>query len=588
MPNFRIILRVFLAVYALMQAAPASAISVGMQPLKPAPTYIGDTVIWNAWIEDGAVGPIWYRFRIRYPGEANFRTVRDFSPQGSLKWIPTREEGTYEIEVTAASRDSGQRSTSIVRYEVMARAVDSPAISPTANTLVFLYSAPPCAPGSRMSVSHIDEEGLRQTTPAMDCRDGKSMNVYLAGFRAESNYTVQHTVRSADGSVTRGPSLTLKTGALGFTPAPTRPRQTGGAGKQAVLVQNRLFEYSVATDAAGNVIWYVSENFQYLTRFEAGGYFFALIEDEHAPDYGQLLRQLDLAGNTILETNAARVSDQLNAMGMNGITSFHHEARRLPNGDILVLAASERLLTGIQGPEEVDVIGDTILVLNSDLQVVWVWDSFDHLDVRRRALLDEKCFPATGGCPVFRLAPVANDWLHGNSLSLTADGNLIYSARHQDWIIKINYANGAGDGAVLWRLGKDGDFRIISSDPQPWFSHQHDANFEAGDPSRLLLFDNGNTRWVNDPGVHSRGQVFALNENDLTAELVLNADLGEYALALGSAQKLVNGNYFFDLGWAPNTFSHALEFDPGGKLVSQFEVETQQYRSFRMRDLYTP
>ena len=52
---------------------------------------------------------------------------------------------------------------------------------------------------------------------------------------------------------------------------------------------------------------------------------------------------------------------------------------------------------------------------------------------------------------------------------MTADGNLLYSARHQDWLIKIDYANGAGSGRVIWRLGKDGDFTMRSDDPSPWF-----------------------------------------------------------------------------------------------------------------------
>jgi len=299
---------------------------------------------------------------------------------------------------------------------------------------------------------------------------------------------------------------------------------------------------------------------------------------------------MDLVGNTILETNAAHINEQLTAMGKGTITSFHHEARRLPNGDVLVLAATERLLTDVQGPGEVDVIGDIILVLNSDLEVKWAWDAFDHLDVTRKAVLDEKCIPGAGGCPIFLLAGIANDWLHGNSLSLAPDGNIIYSARHQDWIIKIDYANGKGSGAVIWRLGKDGDFELTGGDTQDWFSHQHDANFERGDTGaeRLTLFDNGNTRRAVDPEAHSRGQVLEVDEAGRTAKLVLNADMGDYGLALGSAQKLANGNYFFELGWAPNFFSHALEFDPAGNLVSQVEVETQQYRSFRMRDLYTP
>ena len=40
-----------------------------------------------------------------------------------------------------------------------------------------------------------------------------------------------------------------------------------------------------------------------------------------------------------------------------------------------------------------------------------------------------------------------------------------------------------------WKLGKDGDFRYISGDPFPWFSHQHDPQLLADDVS-LLVFDN--------------------------------------------------------------------------------------------------
>ena len=133
----------------------------------------------------------------------------------------------------------------------------------------------------------------------------------------------------------------------------------------------------------------------------------------------------------------------------------------------------------MQGPGQVDVIGEMILVLDRDLQVEWTWDAFDHLDVSRKATLGEVCTPGAGGCPPFYLSDTANDWLHGNGLQLTPDGNILFSARHQDWVLKINYDNGQGNGDIMYRIGKDGDFRILSSDPSPWFSHQHDPNFEA-------------------------------------------------------------------------------------------------------------
>ena len=70
-----------------------------------------------------------------------------------------------------------------------------------------------------------------------------------------------------------------------------------------------------------------------------------------------------------------------------------------------------------------DVLGDMILVLDRNLQVVWTWNSFDHFDPHRMATLGETCPGA--GCPPLSLAKHANDWLHGNAVLFTADGDLI-------------------------------------------------------------------------------------------------------------------------------------------------------------------
>src|SRR5205823_5969500 len=139
-------------------------------------------------------------------------------------------------------------------------------------------------------------------------------------------------------------------------------------------------------------------------------------------------------------------------------------------------------------------------------------------------------------------------------------------SRHQDWLIKIDYRDGQGSGDILWRLGKDGDFKFVSNDAYPWFSHQHDANISA--TGMLVLFDNGNVRFADDPSAHSRGQVIQLDEENRTATLVLNADLGDFSVALGSAQRLSNGDYHFHLGYLTKTNSaRAVEVDPSGKIV---------------------
>jgi hypothetical protein len=578
-------------ILALFITFPAWTMLLEIQPSTASPAPVGTVITLRAAIAEAGGASIWYRYRIRTPASADFRTVRDYSPQNSYDWAPSESEGIYEVEVSARDRDSGDTAVATLAYTVESRIVDNtPAITRTKNKLVFLYSAPPCEESGRIRVEFISEDNFRQFTPSLKCSAAASTNVYLAGLRPSTKYRVRHTVETPGAFAIQGPLLSFDTEALDFSVPATRAVQApmGTVVRDQILLQSNVFSMNIATDLDGNIVWYNPAGIRYLTRAVRGGAFVALIDDWNGDDSAQILRIYDVAGNIIAETNAGRINEQLAAMGKLPITSFHHEAR-IDQGGIIVLAGNERLLTDVQGPGQVDVLGDVILVLDRDLQLRWSWDAFDHLDVRRNAVMGETCNFGGGGCAVFRLAKVANDWLHGNSVQVTPDGNLLYSARHQDWLIKIDYANGAGSGRVIWRLGKDGDFQLRSDDPFPWFSHQHDGNFESGGrPNRLLVLDNGNTRYAQNPAVHSRGQVFEIDEQNRTAFLVLNADLGDYSRALGSAARMQNGNYVFSLGWDSNNYGQSLEFDPSGRLVTRIEVETQMYRSFRMRDLYTP
>src|SRR5262249_8552205 len=158
--------------------------------------------------------------------------------------------------------------------------------------------------------------------------------------------------------------------------------------------------------------------------------------------------------------------------------------------------------------------------------------------------------------------------------------NLTISFRNQDWVVKIDYKSGAGDGHVVWRLGQGGDFKVDSTDPNPWFSHQHNAHYL--DDSTLILFDNGDTRRASDPNADSRGQVWTLDEQTMTATQVLNADLGNYSDALGAAQRLSNGNYAFTSGrqgLAPNLIGQSIEVRQDGTKAYVMEINRPLYRS---------
>ena len=562
-------------------------------PSVASPALLGTTVTWDAAVPDMLPGSVWYRYRVRGPRDADFRIVRDFSPQTSFQWTPALSDGNYEVEITARNIETGELAVDVQSFPLYSFGSGWPAIQPTKNALVYLYSGPGCKLGDRMTVAFESRSrGERTTTSAQTC-DGRGMHHYLAGLRANTEYAVQHTIESGDGTRTLGPVLSFSTGALPFDPPPTVVRQkVPDSEPQSLLFQNRLFDWSVVTDADGEVVWYIAETLPYLTRPVNGGYFYAAIEQHHRNDEDQLLRMYDLAGNVVWETNGARINEQLRALGRATITSFHHEVRSLPDRKIMVIAATERLLEDVQGAGQVSVLGDMILVLDENLEVVWTWDAFDHLDPHRRAQLEstETCVPGGGGCPRFTLAPTSRDWTHGNSLSLAPDGNIIYSARHQNWVLKLNYANGAGDGHVIWKLGKDGDFGIASSETEPWFSHQHDANYIAGEGGTywLMVYDNGNNRAAEDSNAHSRGLLYELDEVARTARLVKNFDLGGYAVALGSAQRLLNGNFLFNVGLLmPSGASYVLEISPEGELVSRYDIGTAHYRSQRIRDLYT-
>jgi arylsulfate sulfotransferase len=277
------------------------------------------------------------------------------------------------------------------------------------------------------------------------------------------------------------------------------------------------------------------------------------------------LREIDLAGDTLRETNIGAVNAELAAMGQHSITDFNHDAQLLPNGDTAVLATTPRTIN-VRG-KPVLYNGDMVIVLDQNFQVAWVWDAFNYLNVHR--------LPTLGEGP--------SDWLHANSISWSpADGNLIVSLRAQDWVIKIDYANGTGDGHVIWRLGKGGNFLVNSTVASPWFSHQHDVRYI--NDTTLVLFDNGNTRRRHNRHADSRGQEWIINEKTRVATLVVNANLGNYASFTGSAQMLPNGTLNFD---SPLAEQNIEVLSDGSKTyVLKMNMPGLQYRSFMYPTLY--
>jgi arylsulfate sulfotransferase len=598
--------------------------AVTLTPSPNGTVHVGTPVSLQANVSGSQPGSIEFQFTVNKP-DGQTGLLRAFHKSNRIVWTPSEEEGDYSLAVTVRNRYTGESAAGELRFHVNSNITGSaPVITATANPLVALYSAPGCPSGSTMYVTFGTGATFSSTNP-MACTPNSSMNFYIGGMLPATTYNMSYVIvtpltqaSSVEGTAvqgsyaqTNGPVQQFTTGTIDPTLAfPTllriRVPDNRSSLSQAILLLDYLsppagpYYFPTAIDSQGRTVWYypvlgvAAQDSTYFIRPipNSGGHLLLIANDPTStPNQGQILREIDLAGNTVTETNASQVTEQLMAQGKLGITGFNHDAIRLANGHTLVICSQERIYPGgTQGaPAAVDILGDAVVDLDANWNVAWSWSAYDHLDVTRAAILGETCY-GQAGCPQLTIATAANDWLHANSLNyLASSGDVLLSIRHQDWVVKIDYANGAGTGNVLWRLGLAGDFAIQSTDPYPWFSHQHDAQI---DPTTglFLAFDNGNTRVTMAGGVgNSRGYVLQINEASLTATPVLLADLGVYSTAVGSAQLLDNGNYHFHAGLVPAPSPHAYSFEllPDGSQDSILEEFLQVYRSYRMSSMYS-
>ena len=623
-------------ILGLLAVLPAPAFGtitiVSMTPSQKSPQPIGKTIVWEPTATDSNAGPLTFQFNITPPGGA-LTMVKDFNV-GQLSsgtwtaypfiWVLTGIEGTYKIQVVAKDFVSGESASKTVLFHVNTVVTGStPVVEKTANPLVALFSAPSCAAGSEMRVSFQEQSGSIPATVTnwVNCHPPASMTFEIAGMYPSTTYNM-YSETGSGGNITNGPSVSFTTAALPKTlhfPKFTIVTAAADSTYPVLLHNSKDFGPGaaifpdLATDLQGNVIWYYSPNdkthSEVLTRPLQGGGILGLQNDlawNPKSTDDQFLRQMDLAGNLVRETNVGAIAQQLVALGAadggpcNAISSpapigsacvgaFHHDAiESLPNGYTAALMDIEKIFpAGTQGDTSglpVDIIGDMIVVLDANWKVAWYWDAFDpknggngyaQLPVSQAAILGETCESNTPGCPpVFLLgsgiAPLAHDWLHANSLYYwpapqdgnTTGGDIVWSSRHQDAVFKIDYQDGNGSGAILWAMGSNENghnvnfsFVNIYNDPWPWFSHQHDVGIENGGAGPMTIFDNGNTR-ISSSGLgsakckpydcNSRGMAVTFSEISLTVTPVVSFDLGGFSTAMGSAELLDDGNFFFE------------------------------------------
>jgi len=491
-------------------------------------------------------------------------------------------------------------------------------VTTTDNPQVALYTMTLPFPGSMVVNFGPDTSyGIKTWSQSISSANGGQVSIFVAGMRASSTYHMQASVAFANGLSASDVDHTFTTQAVpsnmqlqetttttaGMTPQPGIELLNPVAGTPSGVV---------VTDLSGNVLWTYAnpggaiDSIGGVKMLPNGDFLFNIGPNSSYPiRVGPIppgtideVREVNLAGDTVRSISISQLNAELAAASCSEchvtLDTFHHDVEPLPNGHWLVLTNTTMALSSTSTPPltnepPTNVLGDVIVDLDENLQPVWVWNEFNHLDPNRHPW----SFP---------------DWTHTNAIVYSKDdGNIVVSMRHQNWIIKVNYADGAGDGSILWHLGEGGDFTLQNgTDPTDWEYAQHKPSFVSANTAgvfSLTAMDNGDDRIFPagvqcgtagaPPCLYSTVPVWRIDESAKTATLTFHQILPPslYNFFGGNAEGLANGDIEYDLcgvgaiGQGSWVYEVTQESNP--QTVWSMQVTgTNLYRASRLPSLY--
>ena len=564
--------------------------------ITPSSAYLlpGQTIQFNATLNGASLSnPMWLVNNVS-GGNAASGTI-------SATGLYTAPSGSSLASVLVSVTDPAHKTTSAPTMISLFHPGQLPAgiVSPSNNSLVALYTMfLPQGTSAQVRFGTSTNYGLTtwsQTAP----QGGGFVSIYVAGMRATSTYHMQAAIQLPDGSQITDTDHTFTTGAISGSLFPSITAQLTGTGTPSPGVELLSYFQATtqdltcvfATDLAGNVIWF------YPLPAGASTDPVKLLPNGHmlVVTAGTVndVREVDLAGNMFTQITAAQVNSipSLQNVVWGG---FNHDVLPLPNGHLILLASIQESVSNVPGVADgTAVLGNVLIDWDPQQSApVWTWSTFDHLDLTR--------------------APYGiADWTHGNAVIYSPDDrDLILSLRNQNWLLKINYNDGAGDGSILWRFGPGGDF-TLATEPIDWNYGQHYPTIESPNSSGifdLMVFDNGNGRLVdanNDvcgtpgsPACYSSVPIYQLNETTKTATVQWEYNLSHaYSFCCGDALVLPNGNIEFDVA-ADQNFTFGVSYieevtqTSSPELVWRMDVQGSPanfdlvYRGIRIPSLY--
>ncbi len=283
--------------------------------------------------------------------------------------------------------------------------------------------------------------------------------------------------------------------------------------------------YMAIFDAEMNLYWSLSSGYKGLD-LKKNGDFITYFKKDTAENDGQDENYWIIADQYMNEIDTLKA--------ISGTTDYH-DIRLLENGNYILQSyidtyidmselveggSSNAFVKGILNIEEFD----------QNHNLIFAWSAFDFLDISQYNNVNNTNNEFT--------------WMHGNSIEIDYDNNILLSNRRSSEIIKINRET----GEVIWIMGGPlNEFEIIN-DSFNGVSKQHDVR--RLDNGNILIFDNGNTH--DDPT--TRIVEYQVDEENKIAELVweYQSPYNYVSVSMGSAQRLPNQNTLINWG---NTIS---------------------------------